>query len=528
MPQAVADELGRVPMSRSLTATIARARDHAAGKGHRIVTLEHLLLALIEDEDAAAVMGACNVDLGRLAADVSNYLVRLEREPPGAPDYPPLAPELKRIVEYAAAAAQQGKRARVDGAIVLAAMIGEGQSMAAGFLRAQELTFDAVVQTLQRQAQERAAAAAQQNGAPSTSAEDILANARERIAARTAGTEGGAQPGASRPSPSPGDRAQPPPPVFAERPTEFIKRVTAASKAPATLDNAGAASTEQPETTEQAQVRMPPPLPPSQPQDQERQETAEASDGEDHSLPDWMRTRQVTLETEQPAGRPMPPPIPKDLPAQITSAQSDNVSALEPPRLRPIHPRMARADRGPAVEQGQLVENIPRRMRVGVTEFVEVRVGHGEADLAGTMPAGGAPVRHDLYITKAMSVRLRAPEGGFRIDSSSPETQWTEATLGPLTSDFAVWRFAVTPDRRGEAALQLVVAARVLARDGIMAETTLPERVITVHVRSNYVRATARAAAWLAALAIGGVVGRLGEDGLALALKVFNSLGTAG
>ena len=167
-------------------------------------------------------------------------------------------------------------------------------------------------------------------------------------------------------------------------------------------------------------------------------------------------------------------------------------------------------------------------MRVGVTEAVEVRIGRAGADLSGAMPGGGTPVRHDLYITKAMSVRLRAPDGGFRIEVSSPETQWTEATMGPLASDFAVWRFAITPDRRGESVLQLVVAARVLARDGIMAETTLPERVISVRVRTNYVRTTMRAAAWLAALAIGGAVGRMGEDGLAHALKLLNGIGAAG
>jgi hypothetical protein len=180
------------------------------------------------------------------------------------------------------------------------------------------------------------------------------------------------------------------------------------------------------------------------------------------------------------------------------------------------------------VEPGQIVENIPRRMRVGVIETIEVRVGRTAANLADGLQGSGAPVRHDAFITKAMSVRLRAPGGGFVIDSASPETQWTESTVGPLSSDFAAWRFSITPTRRGEAELQLVVAARVVGRDGVIAETALPERVISVHVRTNYVRATLRVSAWLAALAIGGAVGRMGEDALAYALKLINGIGAAG
>ena len=197
MPQALADELGRIPLSRSLATTIVRAKDHASAKGHRLVTLEHLLLALIEDEEAAPVLVACKADLERLGQDVAGHLARLERDPPGGPFQPNIAPELKRIVEYAASAAQQGRRSQVDGAIVLAAMIGEGQSVAAGFLRAQELTFEDVVHTLQQQAQERAIGA-QQNGAVPPSAEDIIASARERIAAASRGTGGRVTPSGSR------------------------------------------------------------------------------------------------------------------------------------------------------------------------------------------------------------------------------------------------------------------------------------------------------------------------------------------
>jgi len=547
MPQALADELGKIPMSRSLAASIVRAKDHAGAKGHRLVTLEHLLLALTEDEEAAHVLATCNVDLDRLSADVAGHLARLEREPPGGPAQPPISPELKRIIEYAAAAAQQGRRSLVDGAIVLAATVGEGRSMAAGFLRAQELTFEAVVHALQHLAQQRAATV-QQNGAIPPSTEDILANARERIAA-TRGQGGRVAPPVAQRAPEPenrrpatprqdaglGDRAQPPPPVFAERPNELPGRNAGAGSAAA--DEAGQTDT----APAQAPSRTPPPLPPSLAQDQAtsdapRDIALEAGpDQERPALPEWMRTRQVDPRGEH-AGGPPPPPLARNEPELERPAPATVGLGNRPPPTLEAAPRRQSAapardprfGQTPALEPGQLVENIPRRMRVGVTETVEVRVARADADLTGNWPGSSPPARHDLYITKAMSVRLRAPNGGFRIDTASPETQWTEATMGPLSDDFAVWRFAVTPERRGEAVLQLVVAARVLARDGVMAETVLPERVINVRVRTNYVRATMRASGWLAALAAGGVVGRMGEDALALALKLIGNIGAAG
>ena len=103
-----------------------------------------------------------------------------------------------------------------------------------------------------------------------------------------------------------------------------------------------------------------------------------------------------------------------------------------------------------------------------------------------------------------MSVRLRAPDGGFRIEVSSPETQWTESDVGPRP---AISRCGASPSHRRAArsVLQLVVAARMLARDGIMAETTLPERVISVRVRTNYVRSDCALRPGMAALAGGAV-----------------------
>ena len=138
MAQAVAEDVGRMPMSPALQATLLRAREYAVGMSHREVALEHLLLALSEDNDAAAVMQACKLDLGRLRNDVASFLGSPGDAPSGrsAPG-PAISPQLTQILKYATLAAQQGRRPQIDGAIVLAAIVGDGKSMAANFLKAQ-------------------------------------------------------------------------------------------------------------------------------------------------------------------------------------------------------------------------------------------------------------------------------------------------------------------------------------------------------------------------------------------------------
>jgi ATP-dependent Clp protease ATP-binding subunit ClpA len=57
-----------------LEETIHRALTLATDRKHELATLEHLLLALLEDKDAVAVITACDVDIEPLRADVKNYL----------------------------------------------------------------------------------------------------------------------------------------------------------------------------------------------------------------------------------------------------------------------------------------------------------------------------------------------------------------------------------------------------------------------------------------------------------------------
>jgi len=166
-------------------------------------------------------------------------------------------------------------------------------------------------------------------------------------------------------------------------------------------------------------------------------------------------------------------------------------------------------------------------MRVGVPVVTEARIARADVKaLAEGLQGGGAAFRHEVVVTKAMSVRLRAPDGGFTIENRSPETQWIENVLGFGSDDFASWRWTVTPRARGRRPLQLIVSARTVGADGMTAETALPDQIVDVKVSINYARTAARWIGWIAAAVIGGLLAKFGETGWVIAqLLIAKHLG---
>ena len=132
--------------SRSLEQSLHRALALANERHHEYATLEHLLLALIDDQDASAVMRACNVDLDKLRRSLSAYLEsELENlVTDGAEDSKPTA-GFQRVIQRAVIHVQSSGREEVTGANVLVAIFAERESHAAYFLQEQDMTrYDAV------------------------------------------------------------------------------------------------------------------------------------------------------------------------------------------------------------------------------------------------------------------------------------------------------------------------------------------------------------------------------------------------
>ncbi len=685
-------ELGRIPMSPNLAATLSRATDYARAQAHVEVTLEHLLLALTEDEDAVLVLAMSNVDPKGLNADVAGHLGRVEeRFAPDRMSQLSVSPDLRRILEAAAAAAQQSRRREINGAIVLAAVVGDAKSTAAHLLSAHGLTFEGAIRALQRAAQVQAPSPQAPPAQAQVPRPHLTQAATPVDAQAQLQVQPGSQPLVPQPAPqksqvpvpaqlqshTSGHEAGPasyplPNPSLAAPPAQYDAAAyadvpttggRAAGSSPPSMDDLLAAARErvrqrnvsapveveppnagigveldaqfggpsedapmaepseqpynkpdsyyEPDWGAAVEPPMPPGPPPEQHAPQQHPEPAafppraqpvsppvampptsqysgptpvaqqgihphrslppdrgpRPGDGPSPPRPSgWTPPPQQPPSFPPPAMAPpipgsggnypatrpqrSPPPLPPSPAASRPPPppQGNMQPPVPPPWSRgpeargpelrgsagpqPGSEEMSQALRrggalqhgrsraAPAVEVGQLVENIPRTMRVARPQRVEVRIAKADVKaLADGLQGGGGVSRHDVMVTKAMSVRLRAPDGGFFIESASPETQWIENTLGLMADDFASWRWTVTPRARGVQRLQLIVSARTVGADGLAAETALPDQVIEVRVRTNFGKAAITGGGWVAAAIAGGVLAKFGEGAFAAALK---------
>ena len=132
--------------SSSLEESLHRAIEYANERHHEYATLEHLLLSLIDDRDASSVMRACNVDIERLRAKLTDFLDKeltnliLDQDSEAQP-----TASFQRVIHRAVVHVQSSGREEVTGANVLVAVFAERESNAAYFLQEQDMTrFDAV------------------------------------------------------------------------------------------------------------------------------------------------------------------------------------------------------------------------------------------------------------------------------------------------------------------------------------------------------------------------------------------------
>ena len=133
--------------SNTLEQAIHSALALANSRSHEFATLEHLLLALIDEPDASRVMKACSVETEELRTtlvefiddDLSNLVTDIE----GSEAVPTAA--FQRVIQRAAIHVQSSGRTEVTGANVLVAIFAERESNAAYFLQEQDMTrYDAV------------------------------------------------------------------------------------------------------------------------------------------------------------------------------------------------------------------------------------------------------------------------------------------------------------------------------------------------------------------------------------------------
>ena len=133
--------------SNTLEHAIHSALALANERSHEFATLEHLLLALIDEPEASQVLKACSVDTNELRATLTEFvdddLSNLVTDIDGSEAAPTAA--FQRVIQRAAIHVQSSGRTEVTGANVLVAIFAERESNAAFFLQEQEMTrYDAV------------------------------------------------------------------------------------------------------------------------------------------------------------------------------------------------------------------------------------------------------------------------------------------------------------------------------------------------------------------------------------------------
>jgi hypothetical protein len=534
MSQPFADALNWVPKSRTLATTLSRAHDFARAHGHATVGLEHLLLSLIEDPDASSVLTASSVELEGLSADVAAHLATLSSEDgvlPVADD------ALLRILEYAVAAAQQSRRREVNGGIVLAAIVGEGNSEAAAILRNHGMTFAAAIDAIRGSTKPAASAAPGGPGpslprpasrgprpeeiseAATETTEAILARARKRVDSQI----------------KPAVPVKPPLPAAAGAATEdrstTASDATAASKPPAAASDAGKTAAHEPVATDpksgppplpsnppslppetprsastwlppsppgsgaaagHVQSRAPPPMPPLEARHQNGADMGRAApaafpaDGSAHIGDGPRPAGEVPWPDsvlDPAAGGP--PPLPKasgrrsltaDL-EQVAASIARDAEARPRKRNRDLVAAEARDRRlGRPFTLDQAAATVPNRMRVGVPLTVAVSIPLVQLAALGGAPSAG----------KAVTLRIFAPAGAAHIEPTSPETYWLDAGPAGIDEEDASWSWTITPRRRGRTNLHLVALVRHFSRSGAGSEIELPEHIVNVRVARNY------------------------------------------
>jgi ATP-dependent Clp protease adapter protein ClpS len=127
--------------SENLDKSLHRALAAANERQYEYVTVEHLMLGLIDDEEAGTVMRACNVDLEKLRRDLM-ACIESELENPvaeGSEDAKPTE-NFRHVIQRTVTHAQSIGRGTVTGADVLVSILAERESRAVDLLQQQGVT----------------------------------------------------------------------------------------------------------------------------------------------------------------------------------------------------------------------------------------------------------------------------------------------------------------------------------------------------------------------------------------------------
>ncbi|MEL6288115.1 MAG: Clp protease N-terminal domain-containing protein [Pseudomonadota bacterium] len=578
MGQEAISGLGFVPHGRRLAETLRRADAFAREARNSRLSLDHLVLALTDDTDAARVLEANGTAVTALRDHLLHQIVHASDRAADASR--PVVPdeEVQRIFDVGSAAATASGRPEMDGALVVAAIIGEGASRTAQTLRDFGLSVDDDVEERSdgSAAGTHAGFGADAQGTSASVMRDVTG---EQRAAAFGGPE------RSREDLSDIHRLLAQPivePVTGPASSQAAAAVNgheitharsapgmAASTSPHVKGHTAGAT----HVNRAAQPEGLPPIMRTRPKERVPQHVAPAPRTvlqPETAIPSepsaQQATQQATRHAAQQAGQQAapgaaaaPPGVvatPADAGASAMGARSSaagatlvaaGVATTEPMQrppapvtgeVPPPPPSPAPPQRGPAeqdavdavasgsdalvgtaqLDVNVLEEIVPDKLRRGVSEQLEIQVLDSDiALLTGTFEGSDLPYDAGEIVSRALSLRLHSPSGHFAIETRSPEVHWLDTT-GPVHADDTTsWRWQLMPQTLGRGRLQLTGMARSVTREGRVFQMVLPEQSIDVRVTRGFGPAFRKIAFVVFLLALGGVGGAVARPALRLA-----------
>jgi hypothetical protein len=438
-------ESAELPRSAYLDHTLRRARTAAEQRSHRYVTLEHFLSALLDDPDAARLLRDAGADYAGIQAGISdtvnNRMASLMVPDGRAPTF---SYKFDSLMLAASADAANLGRTQIDGGLALIGIAKDADSAASAILN--------------------------QNGFNAGTALRILG---------AAGVQATAPQAAAPLPPEPSSRIPPRPEL----------RNAPALPHDGSMDDMLASVRSILEAEERKERSAQLPFQPQPPTREPSLDPRYRNGPVRGDLPPNAVSDRVEPALGQ-AGMPKPRP-------QAVSARADarlgveeppvsSFDFIEPPsRPVPENNRRRRRSEPPGAVKKAL-ETIPRKVTLGVAEEIAISFSKDEASALFGRSGRNTLQQERHVICRAVTVRVTAPEGGFFVEPTTPETQWIfDRPGGAGKEPFGRWSWTVIPNEKGLWVLSIAVSARDIDGNGLAGDTALPEQSIRVRVRGS-------------------------------------------
>lgn len=487
------DEL---PRSAYLEHTLRRARTAAEQRSHRYVTLDHLLLALLDDPDAIKLLKVIGADIAAIQATIANTVngrMAALVDPSGRP--PSFSYRFDTLFTGVAEDALRAGRMEIDGALAVIAVARDPESHASEILKANGFRLEAALRALGRDAEPQPVTKLTLvSPAPTpTPGAAIPAPAAQGPQLRTPqpSPQLSGQRGAQAPQAADGE-------ILVEDMLATVRNILDGEerKGPPSFTAPPALPPIAPPSQRPPQPRLEPqlrangsaarnPATGGRPRAHSSRERADPGAGAG-ALPGRAAAQPAlrAQSSQQSAGFAEPPPAAFDLEAPSAPQRAGK-------KGRSGASKGARASGEPVGPLAKVLEGIPRRARLARGEIFQIRLAKEEAaQLFAGAQRRPAPGGEAFPVCRAVTIRLSAPEGGFFIETGAPETQWIVNRQGAGGGEeaFGTWSWAVVPNETGAYGLSVSISARDFDASGFLSEIRLPEQTVKIRVRRNFSR----------------------------------------